>query len=238
MANSYFKFKHFIIQQDRCAMKVGTDGVLLGAWVRAEQAQNILDIGTGTGLIALMLAQKSNAHIDAVEIDKSSYEQANENFSESRWSDKISSHLCSIQDFAKKSDRKYDLIITNPPYFEKSTKAKGESRTNARHNDLLPYSDLLIAVNNLLTDNGSFYIILPHNIHKVFIEKAQIYGLIPHKVLDILPNTLLPPKRTLLQFKRTSISKYLHDTLTIETEKRHRYTKNYTELTKDYYICN
>ena len=130
MPNDYFKFKQFTIHQDKCAMKVGTDGVLLGAWAECANAKGILDIGTGTGLIALMIAQRSNAKIDAVEIDETASKQAKENIKKSLWNDRIEILNISFQDFSKSTNEKYDLIVSNPPYFQNSLYAPDEKRTD------------------------------------------------------------------------------------------------------------
>src|SRR5688572_5036500 len=141
MPNDFFEFKKFRIMQDRCAMRVSTDAVLLGAWVAVNGSKTILDIGTGTGVIALMLAQKSDAVITAIDIDRESTEQAASNVNESCFAGRVAVEHCSFQDFVKRSSQKYNLIVTNPPYFIDSLKSNTGSRTIARHTDALSFDD-------------------------------------------------------------------------------------------------
>src|ERR1700745_3451644 len=143
MPGESFVFKKFTIFQRDSAHKVGTDAVLLGAWAQVEKARSILDIGTGTGIIALMMAQKSTAHIEAIDIEQSSYKQACENVKHSSWQERINVTQTSLQDYVKANDKKFDVIITNPPYFVDSYKAPDEERSHARHNDTLPFVDLI-----------------------------------------------------------------------------------------------
>ncbi len=173
MSSQEFVFKQFTILQDKCAMKVGTDAVLLGSWVNTSNTKKVLDIGTGTGIISLMLAQKSDATIDAIDIDANACMQALQNASNCRWKDRIHIHHISLQQFAASSDHRYDLIVSNPPYFVDSSKASEESRTNARHTDQLPFDDLLNGVLNLLSPEGKFYVILPTKESQVFREMAE-----------------------------------------------------------------
>lgn len=156
MSQQTFIFKKFSIHQHKCAHKVGTDAVLIGSWAKVNEARTILDIGTGTGIIALMMAQKSRATIDAIDIEQSSYEQATENASHSIWADRIKVYHTSLQDFANKTTKKYDAIITNPPYFVDSSKAPDEERSHARHTDTLTFADLISGVKKLLNDTGLF----------------------------------------------------------------------------------
>jgi tRNA1Val (adenine37-N6)-methyltransferase len=236
MANNYFKFKQFTISQDRCAMKVGTDGVLLGAWADCENAKTILDIGTGTGLIALMLAQRSTAHIDAIEIDQSASEQAGENVTKSPWETRISVINKSLQQFTEQIDKKYDLIVSNPPFFQNSLYAPNQSRTNARHNASLEYEDILDASLKLLSNNGMLSLILPYLEGTMFIVKAAGKGLYCVRQTNILPNPGKAPKRLLLEF--TKIKKPLvEQEIIIELNKRHEYSDAYKNLTRDFYLA-
>lgn len=235
MSSQEFIFKQFKILQEKCAMKVGTDAVLLGSWVNTSGAQKILDIGTGTGIIALMLAQKSNAIVDAIDIDTNAYLQAMENANNCRWKDRIHVQQISLQQFAGTADHKYDLIVSNPPYFVDSSKASEESRTNARHTDQLPFDDLLNGVLRLLSSDGKFYAILPTKESQVFREMAEKQNLFLTKLTRVITRTDKPEKRLLMKFEFSQ--KLLEEnSIIIEDEGRHCYTKEYTELTKDYYL--
>lgn len=235
MSSQEFVFKQFKILQDKCAMKVGTDAVLLGSWVNASNAKTILDIGTGTGIIALMLAQKSNAIIDAIDIDNNAFMQAAENITDCKWKERIHIHHISLQQYSAGSNHKYDLIVSNPPYFVDSSKALEESRTNARHTDQLPFGDLLNGVLNLLNPDGIFCVILPTKESQVFRDMAEEQNLFLTKLTRVITRTDKPEKRLLMQFEFTkkTIEEYF---IIIEKDERHSYTDEYKELTKDYYL--
>jgi tRNA1Val (adenine37-N6)-methyltransferase len=238
MPNDCFEFKKFKIKQDRCAMKVGTDAVLLGAWVNPNGNLNILDIGTGTGVISLMLAQKATAlaYITAIDIDKESTEQARLNVQESAFAKKISVHHISFQELVRTSSAKFNLIITNPPYFIDSLKNSDDTRTIARHTDSLSFEDLLNGVKKLLDDKGKFCVILPKNEASLFTELAKTKGLYLSKRLRIRTRKEKDSeKRHLMQFEFKE-SEFSESTLVIEEDSHRNYTKEYKELTKDYYI--
>lgn len=237
MPNISFAFKKFNITQDRCAMKVGTDAVLLGAWVNPLESKKILDIGTGTGVISLMLAQKSNANITAIDIDKESTEQAQFNVSESEFKNLIEVKHISFQDLTRTSNVKYDLIVTNPPYFIDSLKNHAEtSRKTARHADLLPFEDLLNGVKKLLDDKGKFCLILPKHEASIFRKMAEIKGLYMSKLLRVRTTPDQDSeKRHLMQFEFKE-SEFSESTLVIEGDTHRNYTAEYKELTKDYYL--
>ncbi len=231
-----FAFKQFNIRQDKCAMKVGTDAVLLGAWVIPNGSKRILDIGTGTGIISLMLAQKSNASIVAIDIDKDSTEQAKVNVEESAFRGQVEVKHLSFQELAGTSHDKFNLIVTNPPYFIDSLKSSGDSRNIARHNDLLSFEDLLSGVKKLLDEKGKFCLILPKNEAIKFREMAQAKGLYLSKLLRV--RTTLEKdseKRHLMQFEFKE-SEFSESTLVIEGDSHRNYTDEYKALTKDYYI--
>jgi tRNA1Val (adenine37-N6)-methyltransferase len=235
MSSQEFVFKQFKILQDKCAMKVGTDAVLLGSWVNSTDSKKILDIGTGTGIIALMLAQKSSATIDAIDIDASACMQALQNANNCKWNDRIHIHHISLQQFAGSTHHKYDLIVSNPPYFVDSSKALEESRTNARHTDQLPFDDLLNGVLRLLSTDGKFYVILPTKESLVFRDMAEKQHLFLTKLTRVITRTDKPEKRLLMKFEFTQ-NELKEDSIIIEKESRHCYTDEYTELTKDYYL--
>ncbi|MGZ2371804.1 tRNA1(Val) (adenine(37)-N6)-methyltransferase [Ancylomarina sp. YFZ004] len=237
MANTYFQFKQFKINQEGSAMKVGTDGVLLGAWADVSEAESLLDIGTGTGLIAIMLAQRTghSSKLDAVEIDASSYQQAVNNFEESPWSNRIQIFHASFQDFVRQNSEKYDLIVSNPPYFINSLKAKSESRTQARHADGLPFEDLIEGAKNLLNPKGKFSVILPVAEGDYFIRLARIAGFSLSKRVEVLPNPGKPAKRLLIELTLTN-SDTIETQLCVENGQRHVYSPEYIKLCKDFYL--
>lgn len=228
-----FQFKHFSITQESTAMKVGTDGVLLGAWSKATEG-NVLDIGTGTGLIALMLAQRTKtALIDAVEIDKVASKEAQENFNNSDWKDRLTISNQSLQNY--QPNKKYDLIISNPPFFIDATKAPENNRNTARHTDTLSFEELISSVERLLAENGIFSLILPVNEAERFIKMAFEAQLYLNRKCLVKPNPTKAPKRVLMAFSFNK-STLLEEALTIETGKRHVYTQKYISLTKDFYL--
>ena len=240
-----FQFKQFTIHQDRTAMKVGTDGVLLGAWAPiSSNAQHLLDIGTGTGLIALMLAQRltpnsSRLTISAIDIDQSSIEQATENIKNSLFAQHITTYHTSLQDH--NPQEKYDAIVCNPPYFVASLKCPDAGRTQARHTDSLSFEDLLFHSARLLNDGGSLSVILPVTEGNQLIDLAPKYGFTLTHLTEVHPTPTAPPKRLLLQFVKQNSqlnhSSLLisHSSLTIEIT-RHQYTPEYIALTRDFYL--
>lgn len=228
-----FQFKQFTIHQDRTPMKVGTDGVLLGAWAELEHAENILDIGTGTGLIALMSAQRnSSARIDAIEIERDACMQARENVAASPWSDRIEIIQSSLQDF--KPEKRYDSIVCNPPFFINSTLTPDNGRTLARHCNSLPHTDLIDHAVQLLTPGGTFNVILPVNEAKELIAYAQMHQLYPRHITRVHPTPTKPPKRYLILFS-TDTATATEDDLVIELS-RHQYSQEYIGLTREFYL--
>ncbi len=235
MGNSYFKFKQFTIHQDKTAMKVGVDGVLLGAWIDIMNTKNILDIGTGTGLLALMLAQKTNANIIAVEIDKEAARQAQANFLESSWSHRIIIEDTSIQEFAESTTEKFGLIVCNPPYFSESLNSPDNQRNLARHDDALPLNDLFFAVNKLLSKNGRFCMIYPFKRKEELLKLAGTYQLFPNKLLKVRGTELKEPNRIIIEFS-FSLKEVVEDELIVRNLLTNNYTDEYKQLTKDYYL--
>lgn len=228
-----FQFKQFAIRQDRTPMKVGTDGVLLGAWAELEYAKNILDIGTGTGLIALMSAQRnSSARIDAIEIEPDACRQAQENVSASPWSDRIKIIESPLQDF--KPGKVYDSIICNPPFFINSTPTPDNGRTLARHCNSLPHTELIDHVVRLLNTRGTFSVILPVNEAKEMITYAQNHQLYPRHITRVHPTPAKPAKRYLIQFSGAPETT-TEDELIIELS-RHQYSNEYVGLTREFYF--
>lgn len=234
MANNYFNFKQFTIQQDKCAFKVGTDGVLLGACSDVESVYNILDIGTGTGLIAIMLAQRCRADITAIEPDNDSFEQASVNVRSCRWADRIKVVNTDLQHFDPKGEQ-FSLIVSNPPFFKASLKNPDPKKAAARHNDNLSSSDLLEGVSKLLAETGKFQVILPYVEGNIFIAAAHGFGLYCNSILKIKPLLSTEIRRLLLTFSRRR-QKTTEKFLVIEHGKRHDFTEEYINLTRDFYL--
>jgi tRNA1Val (adenine37-N6)-methyltransferase len=236
MRQETFVFKQFTIHQDKCPMKVGTDAVLLGAWIQPGNARHILDIGTGTGILAIMLAQKSTAAIDAIDIDVEAVEQAKQNADFCKWRDRVKVMHTTFQQFSKTTTSKYDLIVSNPPYFIDSSKPPEEGRTLARHNDFLPFDELVDGVVKLLDTDGKFFVILPNKEAVILKELAEKKGLKLSRLLRVrTKQDKATEKRHIMQFEFNP-SSFSEDSVVIEKEGRHEYTDEYKELTKDYYI--
>ncbi len=229
-----FKFKQFDVSDDRCTMKVGTDAVLLGALAPVDEIGSILDVGTGSGLIALMLAQRSNASIDAVEIDLDAAEEAKHNFDASKWSDRLLAHHSSIQNYIKSCGKLYDLIVSNPPYFINSLKSDDTKRNVARHADSLPFWELAYSVKVLLKRDGRFCIILPENESNIFKDIALSYDLFCSKKVDIIPKMDRGCNRIISEYQ-LSHHNFESSNLVIRNCDN-TYTDAYIQLTKDFYL--
>lgn len=231
-----FKFKQFSIQQENSAMKVGTDGVLLGAWTPLiNNPLNILDIGAGTGLIALMLAQRSNAEqIDAIEIDEHAYEECVDNFENSPWSDRLYCYHAGLDEFVDEVEELFDVIVSNPPFYTDEYKSDNEKRDLARFEDALPFEELVEAADFFLSDNGIFSVIIPFKEEERFVSLCLERQLFPLKITRVKGTPTTEIKRSLLAFTRIEQTPLI-DELVIETA-RHQYTPEYIELTKDFYL--
>ncbi len=234
---SLFQFKQFSINQDQCAMKIGTDGVLLGAWTPIDNnPKSVLDIGTGTGIIALMLAQRCNAdQIDALEIDENAYEQAVDNFENSPWSDRLFCFHAGLDEFVEEPEEEYDLIISNPPFYTDDFRSENEQRDLARFQEAMPFEDLAEAADLLLSENGIFSVIIPFNEEDRFIELCANVELFPIKITRVKGAQNTKIIRSLLAFKRFELAVLTSDELVIEIS-RHEYTPEYIALTKDFYL--
>lgn len=234
MNDAPFHFKQFVIQQDKCTMKVGTDAVLLGSWIEARNTKTILDVGTGTGIIAIMLAQKSNALVDAIDIDKNSCEQAKHNVSFSPWANRIHVFHVSLQNFQNHTNRKYDLIVSNPPYFKDASKASMEARNKARHSDTLSFDELIKGVKLLLNPTGCLYVILPLKEGIAFRKKAAEQGLYCIQLMKVKTKPEKEEKRLMMRFEFQRMD--CEETQLIIQKENLSYTKEYIELTKEYYL--
>ena len=234
--NKSFQFKQFRIIQERSAMKVGMDGVLVGAWADPSTAERILDIGTGTGLIALMMAQKSNlAQIDAIEVDPEAFNEAVLNCQQSSWNNRIKLELCSFQEFLERTNQEYDLIVSNPPFFSNGLKAPLENRAQARHSDSLPLDVLISGATGILNENGRISVVLPIESLQEIENLVQLNGLFISRLCRIKPNPIKPAFRILIELTNSECA-IQESELMIEFEKHHDYTPEYKELTKDFYL--
>lgn len=217
-------------------MKVGTDGILLGAWATLDhQPDTILDIGAGTGVIALQLAQRSSAQtIDAIEIEAAAYEQAVENFENSPWGDRLFCYHASLAEFADEMDERYELIVSNPPFYNTSYQTENVARNTARFTSSLPFGILLRSVSKLLHENGVFATIIPVSEEATFLKSGAQHGLYPSRICQVKGTPASEVKRCLLEFSfRNNEPKVEH--LVIEVS-RHQYTPEYIELVKDFYL--
>ena len=232
-----FSFKQFSVQQDKCAMKIGTDSVLLGAWCPINNNPfSVLDIGAGTGVLSLMLAQRSHAEqIDALEIDEDAYEQCVENFEASPWSDRLFCFHAGLDEFIEEPEDEYDIIISNPPFYSEDYKTDNSQRDLARFQDAMPFEELVEAADLLLSENGIFAVIIPYKEEERFIDLCAEVELFPVKVTRVKGSHTTPIVRSLLAFKRYELSVLTADELAIEIN-RHEYTDDYINLTKDFYL--
>lgn len=218
-------------------MKIGTDGVLLGAWTPIpENVFSVLDVGAGTGIIALMLAQRSFAEqVDALEIDEEAYEQAVENFENSPWRDRLFCFHAGLDEFMEDPEDEYDLIVSNPPFYTDDYKTENEQRDLARFADAMPFEDLIEAADLLLSENGIFSVIIPFKEEAKFIAMAHDFDLFPLKITRVKGSPTTEIKRSLLAFSRKTLEDFAVEELVIETA-RHVYTEDYIALTKEFYL--
>jgi tRNA1Val (adenine37-N6)-methyltransferase len=233
-SGTYFHFKQFSVRHDRCVMKVGTDAVLLGAWVDVSDAEDILDIGTGSGVIALILAQRTanSTRLESVEIEKNSAEQASANVCNSPWSSRIGVHQVAVQDYFPA--KRFDLIVTNPPYFVKSLPPPDQGRLHVRHTTSLSYDELLSAVVRLLASRGRFNVILPYQEAKVFTKLASQYQLFCNRRYHFRTRKEKPMERTLLEFSIGTQSLDEGEILLYDHDLE--WSQSYRSLISDFYI--
>jgi len=232
MPDPYFQFKQFTVFHDQCAMKVGTDGVLIGAWANCSQSKSILDIGTGSGLMALMLAQRSKALIDALDIDKNACKQAKYNVENSKFRKRICVIQSDFNDF--NTECKYDLIVSNPPYFTNSLPAPDRQRNIARHNHALSFEMLLKKSATLLAEKGKIALIIPYEAENQIQSFAVNNGLFLCRKTIVRPKPESNPKRLLLEYAKSEINPEISE-LYIEKE-RHVYSEDYRKLTEEFYL--
>ena len=233
--NNYFQFKQFKIIQEKAAMKVGTDGVLLGAWTNIEEATHILDIGTGSGVIALMLAQRTMANIIGVEIEKNAAKEAGENVKNSPWANRVTIINSSFQKFENTTQLTYDLIVSNPPFFINDKKSQNSNLAIAKHNHLLPLPDLINGSFNLMKDRGKLAVILPVIPAQKLIDYTKQKGLFLNKLTEVKSNNLKNTHRFMMEFSKyqTILKK---DYLTIYNDDGADYSEVYKKITREFYL--
>lgn len=233
--NNYFQFKQFRINQKKSAMRVGTDGVLLGAWANSEGAKTILDIGTGTGVIALMLAQRSDAEITAIEIEQQAAEEAASNAGNSPWSNHINIIHDSFQNFSSNFSKTFDLIVSNPPFFINSIRSTNINLAVARHSDKLSLYDLLKGSEKLLNKNGMLAVVLPVQTAEICVKLAEKYGFYLFRLTEVKPAEGKPTNRHLMEFSRIKWD-LQKDSITNRNAANNNYTEEYKRLTRDFYL--
>lgn len=249
LVSPMFTFKSFSVRQDRCAMKVGTDGVLLGAWAHVEHCKHVLDMGTGTGLVALMVAQRSKAHIVAIDLDADAVGQAAENFSASPWADRLQALEADIRVVGGEvnsdtvlhnspssafNTRYFDAILCNPPYFENSLKSPDAARSMARHTDTLNFDELARSASRLLAPAGEFSVVIPYDRATDMTISAACYGLFATRQTIVIPVEGGKPKRVLMAFRHQG-APHIPEILYIR-DKQRDYTPEYVRLVKEFYL--
>ena len=238
MANSWFAFKQFTVMQDKAAMKVGTDGVLLGAWVDVSACKTILDVGTGTGLLTLMAAQRNaDAHFVAVDIDRDAALQAEANFKLSEWQNRLRAVHTSLSAYADNSFRKFDCVMCNPPFFKNAFKSDRQARNTARHNDSLSYNELLNRSAYLTNAQGRLAVIVPFETEQEFLHLSSRHGFFLKRLMRIQPTPDKDFVRSLIEVSKCCVARPVPDCMVIEDKGRHSYSDAYIELTKDYYLA-
>lgn len=234
-ATETFYFKRFAVKDGRSTMKVGTDAVLLGAAVDVTGAKNILEIGTGCGVIALMLAQRSNALIDAIDIDEESVDEAKENVLQSPWKDRVNIIHDSLQDHARECGKKYDLIVSNPPYFSNSLKSPSQKRNISRHDDSLGFESLVRYSDDILMPSGSLWLILPTRESENLLQASRKYGFSTSFKLEICSKEGCDPYREIIHIGKIHVEKTIVSTLAIK-DSQGAFVREYTNLTNEFYL--
>ena len=236
MGCDFFRFKKFTIHQDKCAMKVGTDGVLLGAWTDPRLATKIADIGTGTGLIAIMLAQKSNASVTGIEIDTGAATQAKENMSNTLWKDRLNVVEADIRDYYPHHEAEFDLIVSNPPFFNENTKGYSEKRNIARHTDGLSFGLLVEAVSFILKEDGRFSVIIPATSAQEFISEAIRHKLSLTRKTEVITKLGTPAKRVMMEFCKNTSNNATTECSQLLLSENGNKSQEYINLTSDFYL--
>lgn len=229
-----FKFKQFSVDDEGCTMKVGTDAVLLGAIADCNSAKSILDIGTGSGIIALMLAQRSQANIDAIEIDKNSFLKAKQNFLNSPWPERLIAIHTSFQDFNKNTNNTYDLIASNPPFFSNSFKPLLEEKKISKHDEHLDFHDLISGAAKLLNPEGKLILILPYSKKENITQIALTHSLYLYSHLEVLPKATKQPNRVILELRHNKISQIKSNSLILRNPDN-AYSDGYRQIMKDFH---
>lgn len=235
MSNDFFRFKQFTVFQEHCTMKVGTDGVLLGAWADVRRCIDILDVGTGTGLLALMIAQRNmKANIDAIDIDYGCIMQAQQNVIDSPFAHRIYVQQVSFQNFVQKKRRKYDLIVSNPPYFHNSLKSPVLSRNRVRHNDSLSFHEIISLGASHLSECGRISLILPYEFKHQVLQLAATKSLFANRLANVFSLSHKPAKRLLIELGKLEVD-FTEEDLIIEVD-RHKYSSDFNALTSEFYL--
>ena len=230
-----FFFKKFAMFHHRSTMRIGTDAVLFAQWVKVQPSDYALDIGTGSGIIPLILAQKGVGSMDAVELDNDSYEEASLNFNISVYSDKLNVIQSDVRAYADDNDKKYDLIVSNPPYYSSDVKPIKEKKVMARHVSTLSFKDLLLSAKKMMNDNARFALVLPYYESRLFIKEAESLGFNLQKEFLVVPIEGKEPNRVNMQFVLEKVETVEKESFTIRN-KDYSYTEEYKEFFKDYYL--
>lgn len=230
-----FFFKKFGMFHHRSTMRIGTDAVLFAQWAEVSPSDKVLDIGTGSGIIPMILSQKGTDFVDAVELDNDSYEEAKLNFSISAWSKKLNIINNDIRVFADENDKKYDLIVSNPPYYASDVKPINEKKVMARHVSTLSFRDLLLSAKKMMKTDSRFALVLPYYESRLFIKEAEQLGFYLQKEMMIIPIKGKDPNRVNMQFVLRNVEKISTEYLTIRNED-YSYTNEYKDFLKDYYL--
>ncbi len=231
-----FRFKQFAVSHANSSMKVGTDAVILGSWADVKNSQTILDIGTGSGIIALMMAQKNEgAKIKAIDIDENSIHEASQNFKQSPWSERLEAECIALQNYGLSHKNQFDHIISNPPFFSKSTPAPEKARHNARHTDTLSADDFFNYSKLLLTEHGKISLIIPFYSSNDWIKTAEKYNLFPSRITNVISYPDKPIERLLIEFSNEKLMIESSE-FCIRKGKGLGYSEEYISLTKDFYL--